>query len=144
MLHNIRPQWLSNIKHSNLLVRFVSYDENEELWIPAQESALSVKSIKVLCTCLTLKYRTSYQIKHSSLVSSMFATKKKSLIPVTSEGLPVNERATFERKPTKRKRKCRQTLRIQLVPKTLNLFRLWPIQFRENEAAAVPFQACHK
>jgi len=41
MLHNIRPQWLSNIKHSNLLVRFVSYEENEELWIPAQILSLS-------------------------------------------------------------------------------------------------------
>jgi hypothetical protein len=33
MLHNIRLQRLSNVKNSNLLVQFLSYDEKEVLWI---------------------------------------------------------------------------------------------------------------
>jgi len=31
MLHNIRLQRLSNVKHSNLLIQFVSYEEKEVL-----------------------------------------------------------------------------------------------------------------
>jgi len=33
MLHIIRLQMLSNVKQSNLLVQFISYEEREELWI---------------------------------------------------------------------------------------------------------------
>ncbi len=47
MLHNIRRQWLFNIKHSNLLVRFVSYEENKELWIPAQVLKTSYDKLNI-------------------------------------------------------------------------------------------------
>ncbi len=36
MLHNVTLQRLPNLKHFNLLVQFVSYKENEVLWIRTQ------------------------------------------------------------------------------------------------------------
>jgi hypothetical protein len=54
MLHKIRPQRLSNIKHSSLLVRFISYKENEELEIPAQEPKFYGKTSNLLLLLLLM------------------------------------------------------------------------------------------
>ncbi len=49
MFQNLRPEWLVSDKHSSLLGPFLTYEENEVLWIqPLVTYELAQKSIVIL------------------------------------------------------------------------------------------------